>query len=61
MRHDGLMKKIVEGQVEGKKGKGWPRMRYIGQVLKYVKEKNYVAMKRLADRKEEWIAVSSRS
>ena len=61
MRHDGLMKTIVEGQVEGKKGKGRPRISYIGQVIKDVKEKNYVAMKRLADRKEEWIAVSSQS
>ena len=38
MRHDGLMKKIVEGQVEGKKGKGRPRMSYVGHHIKDVKE-----------------------
>ena len=56
MRHDGLMKTIVEGQVEGKKGKGRLRMTYIGQGIKDVKQKKYVSMKRLADRKEEWRA-----
>ena len=50
LRHDGLMKPIVEGQVKGKKGKGRPQMSYIGQVIKDVKEKKYDAMKRLADR-----------
>ena len=59
MRHDGLMKTIVEGQVEGKKGKGRPRMSYIGQVIKDVKEKKYVSMKRLADRREKWRAASN--
>ena len=48
MRHDGLMKTIVEGQVEGKTGKGLSRMSYIGQVMKDVKEKKYVAVKRLS-------------
>ena len=61
MRHDGLMKTIVEGQAEGKKGKGRPRMSYIGQVIKDVKEKKYVTMKRLADRREEWRAASNQS
>ena len=33
MRHDGLMKTIVKGLVDGKRGKGRPRMCYIGQII----------------------------
>ena len=47
--------------MEGKKGKGRPRMSYIGQVIKDEKEKKYVAMKRLADRREEWRDASNQS
>ena len=61
MRHDGLMKSIVEGQVKGKKGKGRPRISYVGQVIKDVKEKKYVAMKRLSEGREEWRAASNQS
>ena len=42
--------KTIVGQVEGKKGKGCPRMSYIEQVIKDVKEKKYVTMKRLVDK-----------
>ena len=61
MRHDGLMKTIIEGQVNGKRGKGRPRMCYIGQIIKDVGEKKYVSMKRLADRRAEWRAASNQS
>ena len=44
LRHDGLMKTIVEGQVDGKNGKGRPRTKYMEQVN--VKEKKYVGVKR---------------
>ena len=57
----GLMKKIIEGQVDGKRGKGRPRMCYLGQIIKDVGEKKYVSMKRLADRKAEWRAASNQS
>ena len=59
LRHDGLMKTIVEGQVEGKNGKGRPRTKYMEQVKKDVKEKKYVGVKRLADRRTEWRAASN--
>ena len=52
MRHDGLMKTVIEGQVDGKRSKGRSRMCYIGQIIKDVREKKYVSMKRLADRRE---------
>ena len=61
LRHVGLFKTFVEGQMEGKMGKGRPRMSFIEQVIKDVKEKRYVAMKRLADRREEWRAASNQS
>ena len=61
MRHDGLMKTIIEGQVNGKRGKGRPRMCYIGQIIKDVGEKKYVSMKRLAERRAEWRAASNQS
>ena len=44
IRHDGLIKTIVEGQVEGKKGKGRLRMSYIGQVIKDVKERRNTSL-----------------
>ena len=44
LRHDGLMKTIVEGQVDGKnEGKGIPRKKYMEQVTKDVKERNTLA------------------
>ena len=53
MRHDGLMKTIIEGQVNDKRDKGMPRMCYIGRrIIKDVGEKKYVSVKRLADRRE---------
>ena len=61
LRHDGLMKTIVEGQVDGKNGKGRPRIKYMEQVKKDVKEKKYVGVKRLADRRIEWRAASNQS
>ena len=51
MRHDGLMKTIVKGQVDGKRDKGRPQRCYIGQIIKDVREKKYLSMKRLADRR----------
>ena len=46
MRHDGLMKTIVKGLVDGKRGKGRPQMCYMGIIIKDVREKKYVNMKR---------------
>ena len=58
------MKTIVEGQVDGKRGKGRPPlcpMCYIGKIIKDVREKKYVSMKRLADRRVEWRASSNQT
>ena len=58
-RRDALMKTIIEGQIDGKRGKGRSRMCYIEQIIKDIKEKNCVNMKRLADRTAEWRAASN--
>ena len=46
------MKTILQGQVDGKRGKRSPRLRLVGQIIKDVGEKKYVRMKRLAERAE---------
>ena len=61
LRHDGLMKTIVVGQVDGKRGKGRPGMCCIEQIIKDVREKKYVSMKRLTDRRAEWRSTSNQS
>ena len=55
------MKTIIEGQVDGERGKGRPRMCYIGQIIKNVREKKHVHVKRLADKRAEWRATSNQS
>ena len=61
MKHDSLIKTIVEGLVDGKRGKGRPRMYYIGQIIKDIRKNKYVNMKKLAHRRAEWRAASNQS
>jgi hypothetical protein len=51
LRHDCLMRDVIEGRMEGKRGRGRPR---IG-MLDELKEKSYEKMKRRADNREEWL------
>ena len=44
------METIVEGKVDGKNGKGRPRIKYMEQVKNDVTQKKYIDIKRLADR-----------
>ena len=55
------MKRVIEGQTDGKRGKGRFRMCYIEHIIKDVKEMKCVKMKRLADRRAEWRAASNQS
>jgi hypothetical protein len=50
LRHDGLMKEVIEGKMEGKRQRGRPR---IG-MLEEFKEVSYVDMKRRAEDRENW-------
>jgi hypothetical protein len=46
LRHEGLMKTVLEGRVEGKNYRGRPRLEYIEQIIKEVGCKTYSEMKR---------------
>jgi hypothetical protein len=50
VRGEGLMKQVMEGRMEGKRGRGRPRMGMISEL----KESSYVDMKRRAEDREEW-------
>ena len=54
MRHEGLLKTIIEGYVDGKRPRGRPRLRYMDQIMKDVGCTTYGEMKRKAERREEW-------
>lgn len=54
MRHEGLLKLIIEGSVEGKNHRRWPRLEYIQQIIKDQECNSYVEIKRKADIREEW-------
>ena len=46
MRHNGMMREVVEGKMKGKKGKGRPRLG--------LWEQNYEEVKRLAENRNNW-------
>ena len=52
LRHDGLVKIILEGTVEGKNSRGRPRLNYITQVMKDKGCNNYLELKRLAEERQ---------
>jgi hypothetical protein len=53
MRHEGLLKLIIEGSIEGKNHRGRPKLEYIQQIIKDQGYNSYVEMKRKADDREE--------
>jgi hypothetical protein len=50
LRHDGLMKEVIEGKMEGKKPRGQPRM----GMLQELKEGSFEQMKRKAEDRNQW-------
>jgi len=52
MRHEGLLKLIIEGSIEGKNHRGRPRLEYIQQI-KDQRCNSYVEINGKADDKEE--------
>jgi len=54
MRHDGLLKMIIEGKLEGKNRRGSQILEFIQQIIKDQECDSYFEMKRKADKKEEW-------
>jgi len=59
MRHEGLLKLIIEGRVQGKNDRG--RLEFIQQIIKDRGCDSYVEMKRKADKREEWKMAANQS
>jgi len=60
MRHEGLLKLIIEGRVR-QKHRERPRLEYIQQKLKDQGCDSYVEMKKKADNREEWKTAANQS
>jgi hypothetical protein len=60
LRHEGLLKTVTEGTVEGKRCRGRPRLSFIQQIVSDVRCNNYTEMKRLSESRREWRAASNR-
>lgn len=55
LRHEEeLHRKILEGQIEGRRGKGRPRTTIIKKVIKDARLRTYREPKRMASNREEW-------
>jgi hypothetical protein len=59
LRHEGFLKTLIEGTVEGKRCTGRPRLSFIQQIVSDVRCKNYTETKRLTVSRREWRAVSN--
>lgn len=55
MRHNTFIINIMEGKINGKRGRRRPRDTNIGSTKKLLSLPSYEAMKRLAGKKEEWL------
>ncbi|KAI5636210.1 hypothetical protein NE865_11049 [Phthorimaea operculella] len=54
IRHDSFLKTIIEGKVEGKRGRGRPRRNYFQQLKEKVNVVSYQEVKSLAENRNEW-------
>ena len=61
LRHEGLVKLVLEGSVGGKNGRGRPRHEYDKQIRVDVGCNSYVEMKRKAQDRVAWRAASNQS
>jgi hypothetical protein len=61
LRHEGLLKTVIEGIVEGKRCTERPRLSFTHQIFSDVRCKNYTEMKQLTESRREWRAASNRS
>ena len=50
-RHDNLLKTVIEGRMEGRRGRGRKR---IGMLDDLIKDEHYAHMKRRADDRAAW-------
>lgn len=59
LRHNGLLKLIIEGTVDGKNSRGRPRLEYMSQIMEDMSCGSYWELKRKAERREEWRAAAN--
>jgi hypothetical protein len=50
LRHDGLLKEVIEGRMEGKRGRGRPRLGMLDDMITH----SYADMKRKTEDRESW-------
>jgi hypothetical protein len=61
LRHNGFVKNIIEGKIEGKDPRGRPRDKYMGQIKKKVRCKKYQEVSQLALDRVGWRAAVNQS
>ena len=59
IRHDSMLKRIIEGVVEGKNLRGRPRLEYMKQLLRDMRCASYHELKRKADDRGAWRAAAN--
>ena len=57
--HNGLVKRIIEGTIEGKNHRGRPRLDYMKQLMVDMNCTSYCELKRKAEKREEWRAAAN--
>ncbi|KAI5631681.1 reverse transcriptase (RNA-dependent DNA polymerase) domain-containing protein [Phthorimaea operculella] len=55
LRHDDLLKTIIEGKIEGRRGRGRPRRAYMDQVKEKIGVMSYKEVKEKAQKRADWI------
>jgi len=61
LRHDSLLKLIIEGYVDGKTGRGSPIMEYVSDIMKDIGIRSYRDIKELSFDREDWRAAANQS
>ena len=61
MCHENLIKTIIEGYTEGKRGRGRPTLQYMKQIIGDVSCNSYEEMKQKAQRGSVWRIATNQS
>ncbi|CAI6343800.1 unnamed protein product [Macrosiphum euphorbiae] len=61
LRHESLLKKIIEGDVEGHIARGRPRTEYMTQIMQDTNKGSYKDLKELCYDREAWRAATNKS
>ena len=59
LRHEGLVRDILESETGVKRGRGRPRLDYCSQIVRDVGCSTFSKMRRLAQNREEWRCASN--